>query len=151
MDEQQPLLPEKTRRLGVETFPIKLADGRIWGLALPRPRIRLNVLPGVDPIGRPIETIGLVTVFGYPLEIRRLIEELQRTSTQGSAELQHEALFRLAMALVQRAHEVPTEIVADLLEMELDELPAFVETVVSVVTGESLELIDLPRKSGADV
>ena len=52
-----PPSPDPTRRAGVRAFPIRLADGQAWGLALPSVRLRPEVEPGVDSLGRPTETI----------------------------------------------------------------------------------------------
>ncbi len=42
-------LPESTRHASVPVRLILLADGRLWGLALPTPRYRPEVVPGMDP------------------------------------------------------------------------------------------------------
>jgi hypothetical protein len=149
MDER--CLPDPTRRVGVASVPIKLADGNSWGLALPRPRLKPRVVQGVDLLGRPIETIHVETEYGYPLEIREIIDDLRAACERGSAEKQHEALFRLAASLIRRVHDLELEEVAELLEMDLEDLPEFVATVLSVVTGECLETDDSPRKREADV
>jgi hypothetical protein len=105
---------------------------------------------GVDALGRPTETIELSTEFGYPLEIRRLIEHLSDACERGTAECQHEALFRLAAALLGRAHELEPVQIARLFEMDLEDLPGFVDVVSSVVTGDYLESYQSPRKRDAD-
>jgi hypothetical protein len=149
MDERS--WADQTRLEGVESVSIRLADGNLWGLALPRPRIRPKVVRGVDALGRPIETIQIVTEFGYPLEIRRLIDDLRISVEQGTAESQYEALFRLAVSLIRRTHDLELLEVAGLLEMDLEDLPNFVETILSVVTGGCLATTDSPRKKQADV
>jgi hypothetical protein len=149
MDER--CLPDPTRRAGVEAFPIRLADGNSWGLALPTTRLKPRVTRCVDSLGRPTETMQVETEYGYPLEIRRLVDDLRIACDRESAEIQHAALFRLAAALIRRVHDLERDDLADLLEMDLEELPRFVATVLSVVTGECLENSDSPRKREADV
>jgi hypothetical protein len=149
MDEQR--LPDKTRREGVESVPIQLADGNFWGLALPRTRVKPRVVTGVDMLGRPIESIQIATEFCYPLQIRRLIEELRFSAESGTAEGQHQALFRLAASLVRSAHDLELEEVVELLEMDLKDLPTFIRTVLSVVTGEYFETTDSPGEKETDV
>ena len=142
--------PDRTRREGVEAFPITLADGQRWGLALPSPRLRPMVDSGVDPLGRPSNTIRLVSEYGYPLEIRRLIDDLRSACDQGAAEHQYESLIRLAAALIRRAYDVDLAVAASLLELGVDELLGLVEAVLSVVTGQGTSVPASPRKSEVD-
>jgi hypothetical protein len=148
MNEQ--LLPDRTRRQGIQSHPIRLADGNLWGLALPQDRLRAKVVSGVDALGRLTETIHLVTEFGYPLEIRRLIEDLRDACEQGTPDGQHEKLFRLAASLIRRAHDLELAEIAGLLEIDCVDLPVFVETILSVVTGDCLASNDSSRKREAD-
>ena len=106
---------------------------------MPSPRLRLVVVGGVDTLGRPDETIQVASEFGYPLEIRRLVDDLRSACEQPAAERQYEALIRLAAALLLRAHDIDLMEAASLLEMGVDELPRLVEAVLSVVTGECPE------------
>jgi hypothetical protein len=138
-----PISPDCTRHEGVEALSILLADGNRWGLALPSPRLRPEVIEGVDRLGRPSTKVRLVSEFGYPLEIRRLIDDLRSACDQGDSERQFEALIRLAAALICRAHNIDLKLAASLLEMGVDDLPGFVETVLLVVSGEC------PVNSGA--
>ena len=141
--------PDRTRREGVEAFPVRLADGRAWGLALPSPRLRPEVVRGVDELGRPAPSIRLVSEFGYPLEIRRFIEGLRSSCEFGDQERQFEALICVAAALVRRAHEIDlTEAIA-LLELGVEDLPGFVEVVLAVVSGDLVHP-DGSRKEGVD-
>ena len=130
--------PDRTKREGVEAVSITLADGHRWGLALPSLRLRPQVSEGVDSLGRPASKIRLVTVLGYPLEIRRLIDDLQSACDQEEPERQYENLIRLTVALLRRAHDIDLATAASLLEMGVDDLPRIVEAVLSAVTGECL-------------
>jgi len=131
-----PPLPDRTRREGVRAYPITLADGRSWGLALPSLRLRPEVEAGVDALGRPTETIRLAAELGYPLEIRRLVADLRAACDGDEAARRYETLFRLAVALLRRAHDLSATEAATLLELGGDDLPGLVETVLAVVTGE---------------
>lgn len=128
--------PDRSRREGVEAFPLLLADGNYWGFALPSPRLRPEVLEGVDGLGRPSRTIRLVSEIGYPLEIRRLIDDLRSACVRDEPERQFEALIHLAATLVRRAHDIDLGRAVSLLEMGVDDLPGFVEAVLAVVSGE---------------
>jgi hypothetical protein len=145
-----PTSPNRSRREGVEAFSITLADGNPWGFALPSPRLRPDVIEGVDGLGRPSKTIRLVSEFGYPLEIRRLIDDLRFACDQGEPERQFEALILLAAALICRAHDIDLWVAASLLEMGVDDLPGFVETVLSVVSGECPVRPAAMRKGAVD-
>lgn len=142
--------PDRIRREGIATFPITLADGNDWGLALPSPRLRLVVVEGVNFLGRPTETIQVTTEFGYPLEIRQLVNNLRSACEQPTARAQYDALIRLAIALIRRAHEIDLREAASLLEVGVNDLPRLVEVVLSVVTGECLDHPVFPRKSDVD-
>jgi len=130
-----PPLPDRTRREGVRVAPIILADGRSWGLALPSLRLRPEVEAGVDLLGRPTETVRVAAEFGQPLEIRRLVAGLRSACEGADAGRRYEALFRLAVALIRRAHEITATEAATLLELDGDDLPGLVETVLAAVTG----------------
>ena len=142
--------PGRTRREGVGAFSITLADGHRWGLALPSPRIRPVVVEGVDPLGRPSSSIRLVSEYGYPLAIRRLIDDLRSACDQEAAERQYESLIRLAAALIRRAHDIDLTEAASLLELGVDELSGVVEAVLSVVSGQCPVDSPSPRKGGVD-
>jgi hypothetical protein len=148
MDDR--LDPILTRRTNVEVLLTTLADGNCWGLALPSSRLRPKVVHGVDILGRPTETIEVVAEFGYPLEIRRRIDDLRLACEQEPAEMQWEALIRLAAALLRRAHDIEPADAARLLELEVDDLAEFVETVLSTITGTCLETPVSVRKGDGD-
>ncbi len=142
--------PDRTRREGVEAFPIILADGNAWGLSLPSPRLRPRVLRGLDALGRPTEAICVSAEFGHPIAIRRLVDGLRSACEAGGADRQYEALILLAAALIRRAHDIDLEFAASLLELGVDELPRLVEAVLGVATGNCPEDPAPPRKNDAD-
>lgn len=144
---ETPISPEGSRREGVEVFSITLADGNLWGLALPSPRLRPDVVEGLDALGRTTRTVRLLTEFGYPLEIRRLIDDVRSACDRGEVKGQYEALILLAAALITRAHDIDPSTAAALLEMDIADLPGFVEAVLSVVSG-SLPAISQPVRKG---
>lgn len=148
MDER--LTPERTRREGVGAFLVHLADGNAWGLALPSLRLSPRVIEGVDRLGRGITRIEVGTKFGYPLEISQLIDDLRLACQESPAQPQYEALIRLVAALILRVHNISLVDALGLLELDADEIPRLVEVVLSVVTGESLEVVVSSRKAASD-
>jgi hypothetical protein len=148
MDERP--TPDRTRREGVEVLSITLDDGNAWGLAKPSLRLSPRIIEGVDSLGRPHATIRVATKFGYPLEIRRLIDDLRSACEQETAERQYETLIRLAAALILRAHEINLSDALCLLELGVDDLPRLVQAVLSVVTGDSLQVVASTRVSNVD-
>ncbi len=140
--------PDRTRREGVRASPIPLADGRAWGLALPTHRLRPEFEAGVDALGRPTETVRVVAEFGYPLEVRRLVDDLRSACEAGSPGPQYEALFTLAVALLRRAHDLGPAEAAALFESDVDDLPGLVDAVLAVVTGGCPE--ETPGPPGKD-
>ncbi len=131
--------PEATRREWVRASPIVLADGQAWHFAGPSPRLRPEVVAGLDALGRPVEQVRVVAAIGYPLEIRRLVDGLREACEVGPADFQYDALIRLAVALLRRAHDLDLADAAELLEMSLADLPALVDAILSVATGEPSE------------
>ena len=142
--------PDRTRREGVGAFSITLADGNQWGLALPSPRLRPVVIDGVDSLGHPTSSIRLVSEYGYPLEIRRLIDDLRSACDREEAVRQYESLIQLAAALIRRAHDIDLAAAVSLLEVGVDELPGVVEAILSVVTRHCLVDAESPRKCEVD-
>lgn len=129
-----PPCPERTRREGVEAAPVRLADGRAWGLALPSPRWRPEVVQGIDALGRPTLSIQLVPGAAYSLEIRRHIAELRSACDREGPRRRYEAFLDLASVLIRRAHGIDRSQAAALLELEDEELPGLVETVLTVIS-----------------
>ncbi len=149
MDERP--TPDSTRRGGVRALPIALADGQLWGLALPSPRLRPRVERGVDALGRPTEEVRVAAEFGHPIEIRLLVADLRAACDGDREDRRYQALVRLAAALIRRAHDVDLATAASLLELDVDDLPGLVEAVLSAATGEGLEGPDSPRTENVDV
>ena len=143
--------PDLTRREGVRAFPITLADGNDWGLALPSTRLRPRFEVGVDALGRSTEIIRVEAEFGYPLEIRRLVDGLRSACEGDEEEPRYETLLRLAATLICRAHDIDLARAASLLALDVDDLPRLVEAVLSVVTGECHENPASTRKASVDV
>ncbi len=142
--------PGATRREGVRTIPIVLADGQAWGLAAPSPRLRPEIVPGVDALGRPTERIRVVAEVGYPLEIRRLVADLRVACGAGPAARPYDAWFGLAIALLRRAHDLDLAEAAELLDPSPADLPSLVDAVLAIVTGGPSEDRDLPTTEKAD-
>jgi hypothetical protein len=126
--------PESTRREGVPSRPVRLADGRDWGLSLPTVRLtpRLEVRP--DEFGRPVERVTVDLGFGYPAEIQRLLDRVGAACEGGTASDQYTAFFSLAASLLRRAHDVSLVTACDLLAVPEDELPRLVGAVMAVVS-----------------
>jgi len=142
--------PNSTRRDGVDAFPVTLADGNQWGLALPSPRLRPEVIETVDRLGRPSTSIRLISESGYPREIRRFIDELRSACDLGEPDQQFLAFFQLATALIRRAHDIDLKQAANLLEIGVNELPAFVDLVLSVVSGDCSIKPEVSRKEASN-
>ena len=143
--------PETTRHASVPVRQILLADGRLWGLALPTPRYRPGVIPGIDLLGRRTETIRLVARTGYPVTIERLIDRL-RTACLGANDSTSEgerfdALIALATALLRRAHDLTLLEAVALLDLDGDGLCRLVDSVLAIVADGSMGLWPEPNPS----
>ena len=126
--------PEETRDEDVPAVEVELADGRAWGLALPGPRLRPVTLREVDPFGRPGVRIDLVTRVGYPLEVRRLWDEVLAALCRGDA-CPRDVFRRLAIALLRMAHEVGPEEAEALLDPARVDLGRLAETFIPAAFG----------------
>ena len=137
------LSPNLTRREGVATHPIRLADGEEWGIARPAvrlfPKVNTEVL---DRLGREVECIAVDAGFGYPLEVERLVDRVRIACAEGSTQEQYAAFFTLASQLLVRAHELTLEDACELLSVSEDQLLRLVREVMSVVAE-----VDVPEKA----
>ena len=127
--------PEVTRREGVSTVPIRLADGRQWGIACPSVMLRPRVVFSTDEFGRQVEQVSLEVRLGYPSAIDGLYRAVKAAYESGSVEEQYLAFFTLAAALLRRAHDVTLETALSLLAVPNEELPALVCEVMEIVSG----------------
>ena len=129
--------PEETRDEDVPAIEVELADGRIWSLALPGPRLYPVTHREVDPFGRPQVRIELETRVGYPLEVRRLWDEIVGVLRSENAR-PREPFRRLAIALLRMAHEVEPEEAEALLNPARVDLGRLAETFIPAAFGDSV-------------
>jgi hypothetical protein len=105
-----PTHAERTRREGVSAVEIILADGESWGLALPSRRLYPITRLETDAFGGRKTCIDLVIRIGYPIEMRRLCDELAFACRYHAAAQVRDAFRRLAIALLLYVHDLePTE------------------------------------------
>ena len=131
------LSPEATRFAAIPARMILLADGQSWGLALPTPRYRPEVVAGIDSLRRPVETIRLVTRTGYPAPLERLIADLRAACLDPDHRIadtrRFETLMALAVALLRRAHDLTLPAAVALLDLDDAGLARLVDVVLDVV------------------
>ena len=126
--------PDTTRRDGVRSRPVRLADGGDWGLMLPSVRLTPMILADLDTLGRPVTRVAVKVGFGYPTEIQSLIDALRDSCPRGTVEQQYEAFFALSVALLCQAHEISSALACTLLSVSEGELTRLVRDVVAVIT-----------------
>lgn len=131
--------PEATRLPDVPSRPIRLADGNTWGFALPSRRLIPSVVRTTDPLGRTIESISAWVETGYPLEIRRLWDDLRRAHETGSPAPHYEAFLALAISLLRRAHDISPAEARELLSVADEEWPRLVDEILAIVTSTRAE------------
>ena len=132
--------PDLTRSATIPARSIRLADGQPWGLALPAPRYRPEVVPGSDPLGRPRESIQLVARVGYPWAIERLVDDLRSACRHAgidstSVGRRFDALMNLGVALLRRAHDLSEDDAVALLDLDGEGLTDLVDAVLETVAG----------------
>jgi hypothetical protein len=128
--------PEETRDEDVPAVEVELADGKSWGLALPGPRLHPVTRREVDPVGRTRARIELVSRVGYPLEIRRLWDEVL-AALHCEDERPRDAFRRLAMALLRMAHEVEPGEAEALLDPARVDLGRLAESFIPAAFGHA--------------
>lgn len=126
--------PQSTRREGIPSQSIRLADGELWGFSKPTICLSPKVVKSLDVMGRAREKICVELGFGFPCAIERLIENLQASREHGSTKEQYEAFFELAVRLLRRCHDLSQEFACELLAVSEEELPFLVEMVMSLVS-----------------
>ena len=141
--------PEHTRRPGVPADPINLADGQSWGFARPTTRLMPVVVVGEDAFGRAEERLTVEMTYGYPLEIQRLLDTLNSALEDGTEELQYEAFFALAAALLLRTHHIDLSSAAALLAVDIADLRRLADEVLVVALGGQPS-ISIPSPGKAD-
>jgi hypothetical protein len=135
--------PEQTRHTDIPAQPIRLSDGNEWGFALPSLKLIPVVINESDDLGRQRETIKLQMAYGYPLDVRRLWDDLQHALEGGPPARQHEAFFMLAVSLLRRAHSLDLSTAAALLAVDVTDLPRLARAIMATAVGQEL-LIDGP-------
>ena len=130
--------PGSTRIAAIPARMIPLADEREWGLALPGPRYRPEVVAGVDPLGRPVATVRLVARIGYPPAIERLVADLRTACSDPASDVgRYDALMALVVALVRRAHDLTLAEAVGLLDLDEAGLALLVDAILATVAGDS--------------
>lgn len=111
-----PPKPDRTRIEDIPVIEVMLADGNAWGFALPGPRLRPLVRHKSDPFGRHQVRIDLVKHIDYPIEIRRLCEQLVSACRDDDEARCRNVFLGLAVALLRAAHDIEAEEAAPLLD-----------------------------------
>ena len=125
--------PQSTRREGIPSQSIRLADCELWGFARPTIRLSPKVVNSLDVMGRPRERICVELGFGYPCKIDRLIQNVRASHEHGSTKEQYDAFFELAVGLLRRCHDLSQEFACEVLTVSEEEVPILVEVVMSLI------------------
>lgn len=128
--------PEATRRPGVVGRTVRLSDGRTWGFASPSVFWLPVVTVESDEFGRPVERVGMRSVFGHPPEVEGLAGRLRDACLTGSAPARYAAFFRLAASLLRRCHEIDPRTACELLAVPACDLPTLVREVLAAARGD---------------
>jgi hypothetical protein len=131
--------PEVTRLPDVPSRSLRLADGNTWGFALPSRRLIPSVVRTMDPLGRTTESISARVETGYPLEIRRLWNDLRRAHETGFPAAHYEAFLALAVSLLRRAHDISPSEARELLSVADEEWPRLVDEILAILTSTRAE------------
>ncbi len=131
--------PEATRLPDVPIRPLRLADGNTWGFALPSLRLIPSVVRTTNSLGQTTESVSARVETGYPLEIRRLWDDLRRAHETDSPAPHYEAFFALAVSLLRRAHDISPSDARELLSVADEEWPRLVDEILAIVTSTRAE------------
>jgi hypothetical protein len=137
--------PDATRRDGVAAHPVRLADGNVWGMALPTMRLSPRFAVATDEFGRATVRVATHAEFGHPAAIEKLRTAVHIASESGSVAEQYEAFFSLAAKLLRRVHEIDAEAAWELLTVSDSEIPTLVNSVLTVADGQEHSSSLVPR------
>ena len=129
-DSVETATPETTRRAGVDAVPILLADNNFWGLAVPGVWLRPHFVDGVDDDGRAISRVEIVREH----ESLQLTADVLRSLEDPAACF--EAVKKLAVELLTRAHEVDSDMASTLLDIPEQRLSDWTAEVLAVAVAE---------------
>jgi hypothetical protein len=131
--------PEETRDEDVPAVEVELADGNLWGLALPGPRLHPITHREADRFDRPRVRIELVTRVGYPPEVWRLWDSVVAASQRAPSHSE-DAFLRFAVALLRMAHEIEPEEAEALLDPRCVDLVRIARLLIPAAFGDVREI-----------
>ena len=131
--------PEETRDQDVPAVEVELADGNLWGFALPGPRMHPATHREVDVFDRPQVRIELITRIGYPPEIRRLWDSVVASSPDDASH-SRDTFLSFAAALLRMAHEIEPEEAEALLDPHRVDLTRIAKLVIPAALGDACEI-----------
>lgn len=137
--------PEQTRVEDVPVIEVELADGNTWGFALPGPRLQPLVRYESDTFGRHRVRLELAACVGYPIEIRRLCEELVLACRGDDAAHSRDVFLGLSAALLRAAHDVDAAEASALLDPRRIDLGRIARVLIPAAFGGDA---DLTRSGG---
>jgi hypothetical protein len=139
-----PTHADRTRRKGIQTFEVQLADGKLWGFALPGLRLYPIARHESDASGRTKTRIALAARPGYPIEVLRLRGELAAACKVDDADRVVNAFRCLAIALLQSAHDLELTEAKALLDPSRVDLQEIARALIPVVFADASD----PSPSG---
>ena len=126
--------PVASRRLGVATRPIRLADGNAWGFSLPSKRFKPRFKSELNS-EKPIE---IEIAVEHSLDVRRRLDDVFDALETGFELERFEAFLGLAAALLQEGHDIDSKTAATLLDVLEDDFPRLILEVVSIALIEAV-------------
>ncbi len=131
--------PEETRDDDVPAVEIEMADGKLWGLALPQPWVRPVTHRETDPFGRSRVRIELVTRVGYPPDVMRLWDSVVAASRRNVSH-SGDAFVRFTVAVLRLAHEVELEEAEALVNPSRVDLVRVAKLLIPAAFGDAREI-----------
>jgi hypothetical protein len=131
--------PGRERRTDVASLDVELADGNQWGLALPGPRLYPLVRCELDEFGGSLVRIELVRRVGYPLNVRRVWDEVVLASEGDDEARIADAFRRLILSLLHAVHDVPVSEAESLLNRKGVDLGRIARALIPVALGLEVE------------
>jgi hypothetical protein len=127
--------PETTRRPGVVTRPVRLADGREWGFFLPTLRL-IPAFHGMrDETGRSITAVSYRVEANLPLAAQACLDAVMAAGDGVAPEALLRSFLALVAELLLASHDVDPEAVVDLLDLDPREFPRLVDEAFASVRG----------------
>jgi hypothetical protein len=125
--------PEATRRPGVVTRPIRLADGRDWGFVLPSIRLIPTFYDARDEAGRTITAVAPRIERMLPPAVQARLSAILAAVDGRAPDALLRAFLSLVVELLLSSHDIDSETAIALLDFDPREFRRLVDEALASI------------------